>query len=272
MRRIRLVISACLVVATWSASADEDDRPFSISAGGLWNEVDATVASTLEGLDPVELDFGNLGMDDRATVFWAEGTWRFAPRWTANLSYSSFSSKGFAEVDFDGNYGDVDWQAGASLESSFGIDLAIASATWDFFRGDRTRAGVGVGVHTAGLDFDLTARARVQSSEGVFEEVAETTGRSVLAPLPNVALSASHEISDNLRLIGYAGLFSLSIDKYDGALVSGRVAMEWFPWSNVGLGGAVQYFDARLDIERSNRVDEFEVEFFGPIAYATFRF
>lgn len=272
MNANRVLLPVSLLAAVSAASADEIDHQFSISAGGLWNEVDATFVSTLDGLDPVELDFDNLGMDNRATVFWAEGTWRFARRWTANLSYSSFSSDGLVEADFDGNYGDVDWEAGASLDSSFGIDVAIASVTWDFYQSERTRAGIGVGVHTAGLDFDLTARAQVETSEGIFEEVVQSAGRSVLAPLPNLAISAGHEFSHNLRLIGYAGVFSLSVDKYDGALVSSRVAMEWFPWDNFGIGGAVQYLDAKLDIERTNRVDEFEVEFFGPIAYATFRF
>jgi hypothetical protein len=272
MKAKQFVLPASLFVAISSVSADEIEHPFSISAGGLWNDVDATFVSTLDGRDPVELDFDNLGMDNRATVFWAEGTWRFARRWTANLSYSSFSSDGFAEAQFDGNYGDVDWEAGASLDSSFGIDLAIASVTWDFYQGERTRAGIGLGVHTAGLDFDITARAQVETSEGIFEEVAESAGRNVLAPLPNLAVSASHEFSDKLRLVGYAGVFSLSVDKYDGALVSSRVAMEWFPWENFGIGGAVQYLDAKLDIERANRLDEFEVEFFGPIAYATYRF
>lgn len=271
--RISLILLASAISAPLvPAHADEVEHPFSVSFGGLWNEVDATFVSTLEGLDPVELDFDTLGMDDKATVFWAEGRWRFSPRWTAGVSYSSFSSDGFTDAQFDGNYDDVQWQAGASLDTSFDIDLTIANVTWDFVSTDRTRAGIGLGVHTAAMDFDITARATIETDGGTFQEVVEPGGRSVLAPLPNLALTASHAFSDELRLIGYAGVFSLSVDKYDGSLVSTRVALEWFPWDNVGIGGAVQYIDTQLEIEQTNRVDEFEVEFFGPIAYATFRF
>ncbi|MEM1080637.1 MAG: hypothetical protein AAGH65_03565 [Pseudomonadota bacterium] len=253
-------------------AADEIEHPFQFSLGGFWNEVDATVASTPNGFDKVELDLDRLGLDDRATIFWSEGTWRFTERWSANLSYSQFSSDGLAEATADGVYEDIEWEAGAALATDFGIGLAIANITWDFVSTDRTRAGIGLGVHTANLEFDITASARIETSEGVFEEVVETTGNDLLAPLPNVALTASHEFTDNLRLLGYLGYFSLSYDDYDGTLVSTRVALEWFPWENVGFGGALQYVDVELEIEQSRRVDDYEVALFGPIAYATFRF
>ena len=272
MNIARILIASALLNALGIASAEELDQPFQLSFGGLWNEVNASVASTPNGFDKVELDLEQLGMDDRATVFWSEGTWRFAPNWSANLSYSSFSSDGFSEVQFDGNYNDVEWQAGASLESSFDIDLAIANLTWDFINTERTRAGVGLGVHTAALDFDLTARAQIETGEGGFEEVVETTGGDILAPLPNLAVTVRHAFTDNFHLLAYAGVFSLSIDKYDGTLVSSRLAMEWYPWETIGIGGALQYVDAQLEIERSRRVDDYEVEIFGPIAYLTFKF
>lgn len=274
----RVFVLLVLAVILWTpaqnkAQASELDRfPFTLAAGGFANRVDAEFTSTLDRLDPVSLSLQDLGMDDRATVFWTEGTWQFADRWQLNLSWNSFDSSGSLLAGSSGNYRELEWEVGAELVSEFDIDLAIANLSWTFHESDRTRLGIGLGLHTANLEFGLTTTFQVSINDNEFTEVVETVEEDVLAPLPNLALTGEWEITDELILRGYAGLISLSIDKYDGSLFSSRAALEWYPSPRFGLGAALQYLDVDLKIDQRNRLDQYDVRFFGPIIYASTRF
>ena len=50
---------------------------------------------------------------------------------------------------------------------------------------------------------------------------------SVLAPLPSLSLVGGYKMADNVYVEGRVGWLSLTYDKYEGDLLSLRLAAEW---------------------------------------------
>lgn len=244
----------------------------SVSVGGMKHRGEASISSTRDGAPVDELTFGELGFDDDTQVFWGDVTWQFAERWQFSTSFSSFDGSGYAAASEGGNFGELEWEIGASLTSSFDMELYIVDLTWDFLKTDRAHLGLGVGLHVADLDMDMLLEIEIEIGPGGrgFEIAAEEA--SVLAPLPNLSLVGGIMLSDRLYLSGHAGYFELSYDKYDGQLFSLRGALEWRPWRHVGLGAAYQYVDIDLGVEESDSRDDYDLKFYGPVLFVSVGF
>ena len=67
-------------------------------------------------------------------------------------------------------------------------------------------------------------------------------------------------------------MLSLNYDEYDGTLFSARGAVEWRPWKHVGLGAAYQYIEVELDVDKSNKQEYYDFEFYGPVLFLTVGF
>ncbi|MEJ2088514.1 MAG: hypothetical protein P8Y69_08595, partial [Gammaproteobacteria bacterium] len=147
--------------------------------------------------------------------------------------------------------------------------LYIAEVGWAFVKTPKGHLDIGAGLHAADLDLEvaLAVSGQIGGAGGTVEVRREDA--SVLAPLPNVSLGGGYLLADRVYISGRLGSFSLSYDKYDGRLFSARGAVEWRPWRHVGLGLAYQYVDMNLDIDRSDRDDSYNLEFYGPVIFVS---
>jgi hypothetical protein len=239
----------CLLLSLSAAAMADKPRfgdTLSVSVGGMKHRGEASISSTRDGAPVDELTFGELGFDDDTQVFWGDVTWQFAERWQFSTSFSSFDGSGYAAASEGGNFGELEWEIGASLTSSFDMELYIVE------------------------DMLLEIEIEIGPGGRGFEIAAEEA--SVLAPLPNLSLVGGIMLSDRLYLSGHAGYFELSYDKYDGQLFSLRGALEWRPWRHVGLGAAYQYVDIDLGVEESDSRDDYDLKFYGPVLFVSVGF
>ena len=275
--RTKLIATGCCLLLSIQAAAEKPrfGDTLSFSLGGMNHKGEASFSSTRDGNPIDELNFPELGVDDRTSVVWADFTWQFADRWQFSLNYSSFEGNGFKTATDGGNFGGIDWQVGAALTTDFDMKLYIADVTWDFVKTDKAHIGIGAGLHAADLDMGLLAEVAV--GIGGIGGIGGTTEirsdrASVLAPLPNISMVGGVMLGEKVYLSGHAGYFSLSYDKYDGELISLRGSLEWRPWEHVGLGAAYQYVDIDLEVDDSDSQDFFDMKFYGPILFLSVGF
>ena len=274
---MRTAVVFALLLAGSSAEGNDagsrfDDR-FNIAIGGLNADVDGAFSSTRESLPVDKLTFDDLGMDDSGTVLWGRFAWRFADRWRLSASYSRYGASGFESASEDGNFEDIEWEIGAALSSDFDLDLVIAEIDWDLIQTERARLGIGFGVHAADLDFSMAADVRVDVDGGTAGGTEVRSDRAdFLAPLPNFSVVGEYALTDSIMVIATAGYFSLSIDKYDGELVSLRGGVEWRPWRRVGFGLGYQYIDIDVTVEGTSKTDVYELDMQGPILFVSLGF
>jgi hypothetical protein len=271
---LKAFVLAGLLVLSGFAHADKPrfGDTLSLSLGGMNHRGKATLASTREDAPVNRLTFADLGLDDQTRVFWGDFSWQFADRWQFSLAYTSFSANGFKSASKGGNFGDIDWEIGASLSTEFDLELYIADLTWDFLTTERSHLGVGVGLHAADVDISLVAEVTGSIGGSGADRAVRAESASVLAPLPNVSMVGGIMLTENVYLGGHLGWMSLTYDKYDGSLFSARGALEWRPWKNFGLGAAYQYVDLDVEIDEGSRIEDYDFRFYGPILFVSVGF
>lgn len=262
-----------VVFATLSATpADADSLRFgdtlTFSVGAMNHTGDGYVVSTRPDLPFDKLTFRDLNLNDDEDIVWFNLNWQFSSRWQLGLSYSSFDSEGLAIASTGGNYDGVEWVAGAVLATRLDVEFVIADVYYDFLQTEKGRLGVGLGVHTADMDFNLQVGvfSSVDGGEVEFVPVAFDES-SFLAPLPNLSLVGGYRVAENVYVEGRAGWLSLSYDNYEGDLLSLRFSAEWRPWKTVGIGVGYQFVDVDVDRDGSRGTDTYDLEFDGPIVF-----
>lgn len=251
------------------------DRPifqdtFTFGIGGMLGRADSTFRDTRDGRPPIDLNMDDLGMDQKASSIWGGISWQFTDSWGFSLSYSGFDTDGTVSATEDGNFGDIDWQVNAFLDSDLSLDLYIADLHWDFVNTGRTNVGVGLGLHIAdleaGIGATITADVNGTPLDPPVDLGSETA--AVTAPLPNISLRAGHRFGDSWYLGGTAGYFELSWDSIEGELISLRGSLEWRPGGGAfGAGLGYQYVDAYVKDSGGSKTKEYDIQFYGPILF-----
>ena len=273
-RPLRTLATLILVLSAQAAIAEKPrfGDTLTIGIGGMNHRGKATLAVTRPDAPIDELTFSDLGLSNRTEVFWGDLNWQIAERWKFRLNYSSFDGTGEKIQSTGGNWDDLDWEVGARLSSDFEMELYIADLTWDFLKTENGHLGVGLGLHAVDLDLGLVLEVggSVGDEEGYIEVGSDSA--SLIAPLPNLSLTGGYQIGEKVYLQASLGLLSLNYDEYDGTLFSARGAVEWRPWKHVGLGAAYQYIEVELDVDKSNKQEYYDFEFYGPVLFLTVGF
>jgi len=263
------------------AAAAQADKPFfgdtfMIALGGMENKAKASFQSTREGRPPVELDMNDLGMDPTTTTVWAGLAWQFADKWGVSTSYSSFSSDGEVFASEGGNFGEIEWEVNATLESKLDLDLYIVDFHWDFINTGQSHFGVGLGLHIADISTGINATVELNVDGTPSTEPPILIGQeiaAVTAPLPNVSVRGGHRFGDSIYLGGTAGYFTLKVGDVDGELVTVRGHVEWRPGGgNFGLGAGYQYVSMNVTEKTTNFSKKFDMEFYGPLLFVSLGF
>ena len=245
---------------------------FTFSTGVLFHNADASFGATLNDNDPVNLSLDDLGVGRNETVFWSELSWQLSRRLRWDVNYSAFDGTGFIEANSSGNFGEVNFDAGASLTTDLDVDLFITDINYDFISSARGRLGAGIGFHVTHIDFDLLANLEVMTDDVGLEEVFRSETTDVLAPLPNLSLSGSYRLSDHLYWSADVGYLSLNIDKYDGEIFSLRTRVEWRPWKRLGIGAAYQFVDLNLKVDDGRIEERYKLQLNGPALFLSYGF
>lgn len=242
------------------------------STGILFHNVDAGFGATLDDNPAVDLSLNDLGVGDDETVFWSELSWAISPRWHWDLTYNAFDGDGFIEARTRGNFGEIEFDAGASLTSNLDVDVFITDINYNFLRTNRGLLGAGIGFHVTSVDFGLLAAVDVATEGGQFEQSVQSQTVDVLAPLPTLSITGGYRIFDKVYASADVGYLSLNVDKYDGGIFSVRTQVEWRPWEHVGIGAGYQFIDLDLDVDRGRVEERYDLELVGPKVFLSFGF
>lgn len=259
------------------ASPTFADKPkfgdtWEFALGGMLQNADFKFSSTRDDRPEVSLDFDKLGLDDDSSTIWAGVDWQFADSWGLGFSYSSYNSDGDVDASEDGNFGDIEWTAAATLESDFDLDLYILDVKWDFINNGKTHMGIGLGLHIADMSAGIgfTLEGNVNGEPVIIESGSEST--AVTAPLPNVSLHLGHTFGEKFYLGGTLGYFDLKVNDIKGELVSARAVFEWRAFKNFGFGAAYQYVAIEVKENASDRTNKINADFYGPILFVSASF
>jgi hypothetical protein len=215
-------------------------------------------------------NFDRVGLKETDSSYWFAVNWRSANShwgaWFGSWEYDVVGSR-IWEDSLQLPNGNV-IPVGASVTSSFDAKWFIAEATYSFYRSQTVDAGIGFGIHSVDLGTTLTGRVQVGGQEG---EIV-TGDLNTLAPLPNLLAYTSWKFAPKWILIARVGYFSLDYDNYSGGMINAHAMVSYSISQRWGLGVGYQFVELDLDVEETNFVEVYDINFSGLMAYARYRF
>ena len=175
-------------------------------------------------------------------------------------------AKSTAEFEFE--FEDLVVPVGARVDSSLDLDVVSANLAFNFISTERAKFGVGVGVHAADIDMEISARANVA---GVEIPLGEGTA-DLIAPVPNVYAYGAFTFTERFLLRYGGGWMSLSYGDYDGSLIFASAFLEYWPFRYAGIGAGYKYLAADIEYDPGKKTEEYNFTLPGPMLYVTFGF
>lgn len=273
----RIASLATLVYLAMTTTAYAQSPTVQFKFGAFQQNTNVTIVSGGNSTDQsgTELTLDDLGHDDTDTNPWFSATWQLSENWQLWSNYSSFSSSADTAIDFSFDFDDLDipedineLEGTLMTRSDYAAKLYVINLGYNLYQSPTTKVDLGLGLHI--VDMAMTIDARV-ATDAATRDIG--TGHSdVSAPLPNVVLFASHDLSANWRLSSTLGWLSLKYDEYDGSLTAADVELDYALTSHIGVGAGYRWVDYRLRETKPKLTNSFDATFSGPSAYVSVRF
>ena len=259
-----ILITGILIHPAYAESGAVPQKPwekFSINLGAFLSTIDSSIRIGANGIG-VDIDVEDLlGLESDQSVFRADAIWRFSEnrRHRFDLSWFSFNRSSFRKIldDFEVEKPDgsvILIPAGASVNSSFDLDIFKGAYSYSFFQDDRIDLGLSLGLYVMPIKAGLSVSGLV--------DVSETA--SFTAPLPVFGLRADMAITPQWFIRLGTDLFYMEYDKFNGTLTIAFTRLEYNPWKHVGFGLGIETF--RLKIEADGE-DYPNIDFKGDLQF-----
>ena len=250
------------------ASENVLDKGISFYGGIQFYRADGQFGYVRDEDPDIKLDLDDLGLDEKTVSPILGGVINFGRRWTLRLDYFGYHDDGKntaeSEFDFDG----ITFPVGARLDSSIDIDLYVVNLSYNFIRTERARFGVGVGVHAADMNLEVSGKTSVA---GVKTDVG-TGEEDILAPLPNLYVMGAYSFTDRFIVRGGAGGMSLNSGDWSGTLYFVNAFVEYWPFRYAGFGAGYRYISADIEYEPGHKKETYDIDLPGPVFYVTASF
>jgi hypothetical protein len=259
---IAVVALVCLPGGAW-AEAPQDS---------FWAELSyfyPTITSTAR-LDfvPTARPGSSIRLEDELDLEDRKGTpyltlgMRLGDNWRLEFEYYELNRSASSTIERQIDWGDVSFDVGAQLNSTFDTTVYRLTAGYSFYKSDVAEAGVGFGFHVTEFSTSISGQGIGPAGLGFQSE-----GRDTLVPLPTLGLYGSYKILDQLQLRGRVDYLTLKYDEYDGSLLNWLAAIDWRFAKNWGAGIGYRYVDYTLEATKHNFYGEINYKFKGPTIY-----
>ncbi len=224
----------------------ENDR-FSLSAGGYFVTRTNGQIRLDQSVGPVNIGTSidwqrDLGGDTALVAPRIDGYYRFAQKHRVDFSYYSIDRDGQVVTQRDLNYGDVNFPAGSSINSSFSTGVTKLAYTYSFYRTPEIETGLTLGLHVTQL------KATLEAAGLGLAEAASTT-----APLPVFGFRLDYALSPKWWVRGKYELFFLDkVDEYRGSLNDFSIAIEHQTFKHVGFGFGYNRNSLDIEVNKNN--------------------
>lgn len=284
-----LLLFALPVTAQQNDSTNEEDAPpldlfdedtertqdgwsqFYVAAGITYLDADGRLGAQLpSGENITIIDFDRVGLKETDSSYWLSLNWRSANSrwgtWFGSWRYDVTGSRVWEDtVEIPGK---DPVPAGADVQTTFDAKWYILEGTYSFYRSKTIDTGIGFGLHTVDLDTRINARIQVADESG--EVVSERL--DTLAPLPNVLGYLHWKFAPRWSFIGRYGWFGLDYKEYSGQMTNAHAMVTFKMSPRWALGAGYQFVNLDLEVEKKEYIQDYDIQFSGPMAFLRFHF
>lgn len=249
------------------------DERFRLDLGGFFQKFETTIRidSATTGLGTEVSLEDDLGLSSNQANFRAEGYWRFGRHGRLDFAYTGWNRKANHAIDRDITIEDTVYHAGATLDSQLRVSLFELYYGYSFWNTPQFEAGLQLGLSALVNKFHFEGTGTVTGGGGSTGGSFVSEDRSTTAPVPAIGAHFRYTLLPGFLASARIRGVGATIDNYKGSSLQWRVALDYYPWKNVGFGAAYDYMD--INVERQDdRSLEFKYKYSGPMAYVSLVF
>jgi hypothetical protein len=208
-----------------------------------------------------DVNFENaLDLDKRNIVPTAGVFWRVSDNWRVEAEYFKISRDGTRVTAEEVTWGDLTFNVGTTVNSSFDFSDLRISGAYSFFKRKDKELGVGLGLHVAGI------KTQVQAAS------VGSDSTNVTAPLPVLNVYGMFALTNTWAVTLRSDWLSLTYGDYTGDVRNIEINALYQPFKNVGFGVGVRSLLIDVDISNTDWTGQAQVDFQGPDAFMTISF
>ncbi|HUO52244.1 MAG TPA: hypothetical protein VMT93_06985, partial [Gemmatimonadaceae bacterium] len=214
-----------------------------------------------------------LGLKPNLQSIDLEATWRLGTKQLITLGYFGVKRSASKTLQDTLHWGDSTYDAGATIDASNQLQYYGLTYRYYIWRHTQWELGAGLGIDALNISASLGLRVAVSGGGGGFADSAKKSG-GFTAPAPMLGLYGDWEFQPRFYLRGQAQyLYVNKVEGWGGYVTDDRLAVEWFPLHNYGLGLAYHYVGFRITKDFSNGgALQYTYALQGPALYLTAAF
>ncbi len=249
------------------------DEKFRLDLGGFLQNFTTTVR-----IDSASLGIGtevnledDLGLKGNQFNFRADGYWRLGRHARIDFTLLNWNRTASHVLEEDIQVGDDIFHAGASLDTALRVWDAEVYYSYSLINKPKTEAGLMIGVSTLVNTVSVEGQAAITGSGGSTATSFDRQSRSLVAPIPAVGAHFRYTLLPGFLFTARIKGFAATIGDVKGTLLDWKVALDWYPWKNVGIGAAW----AQTQIKVENNGDpsaRLDYKYEGPTGYISLVF
>jgi len=284
MKRTVLILMALAMLAAMPALAQsvvsaadrEAMRGFpdkwGFSVGSFWEQFDTKVRLNGETSNGTEINFEkDLGLDKNLTAFSFTGFWRFGDHGRIDLNYVPWSREQTKTINQEIKWGDVTYEAGATLNAKAKIQLLNIIYRYSFINNGKVTFGLNGGVSAIWSNLELSGEGTISGVGTVSGTIAKKS--DVIVPIPVVGVHFDMLLTKRLLWRAQGNFFAANVAGYRGNINVLGTSLEYFLTRNVGLGAGFlsDYYNVTKSGDKGGDL-RVKYGFSGVTAYAQFQF
>lgn len=264
------ILSAAMAVTHVQAQSfhPQMDATHTFSLGAFFQDADAAVHAAADGRPGKEIDLKDLGVTEDDTSWLLNYSYRLNENWQFSVGAYIFDVDGSRTISSDVDFGGVEFPIGATVDTSFEVDTYIADVMYRVYGSDRAEIFIGGGVHLLDVSIELSSTSFIGETTSSNSRASE----DLLAPLPNLRMTAFYAITPKWEVSGTLGWLSLDYDTYEGSFSYLRARTSYRITEGLDIGLGYQYIDIDFINDRDRGEVGLDVEFNGPSLTMSYSF
>lgn len=255
----------------WVAVKGMDER-FRLDLGGFFQKFETTVRIDSASGAGTEVNLeDDLGLSSNQANFRADGYWRFGRHGRLDFAYTGWNRKAGRVIDRDITVGDTVYHAGADLDSRLKVSLVELYYGYSFWNTPKFEAGLQLGLSALFNKVEFEGTGTITGGGGSTGGSFSSEERSLTAPVPAIGAQVRYTLIPDLLVSARVRGVGATIDNVKASSFQWRVALDYYPWKNVGFGAAYDYMDISIE-KQADRTVEFDYKYDGPMVYLSLVF
>ncbi|MDN2480185.1 outer membrane beta-barrel protein [Vibrio agarivorans] len=267
--------NSTLILITALLAAQAQAGEFSLTLGGMHNATNTSASLGIPILGAkLEVDGeSDLDLTEKSVSPYIKAEYRFNDYHSVYADWRSLhrhSSANFSSKSKHLLGSKLD--AHAKLDLTLDLDIARIGYAYRFVSSDSFNLDAMFGIHLMSIKSEGGVTAGVHKDDKEWFRYNKKANKNTLAPLPNIGLRGSYQVTPNINITSHLQAFMLSTRLYDGHLLDANIGLEYQLTDSLSVNASYNHYEVAVEYGDSLLNSQITMEFSGPMLSLEYQF